>query len=186
MDLQIDGLEAAVRSVRTAVSRDRKHPAALRCVLVDPEGDVVRVVATDKHRLAVAECAGTLPRRMLLDPDALVEAAGVADEFPAYERFLAADPGAVCASVDRDELLSALEAEADDGAPIAVAVVDGEVRLGSAVADPSLHVDAGYLHDALEAAGAGEVVIEASSPTAPVAVRSDTVVTILMPVRIAN
>lgn len=178
----------AVARVRPAVSRDPKAPAALRCILVEPAGEVIRLVATDRHRLVVAEGAGSAPERVLLDPDTLERADVDPGEFPDYERFLAGgDPAATTsATVDAVTLLADIEAAADDDAPLAVQLGDGDIRLGDAVDAPTLHVDAGYLHDALEAAGAGEVVIEASSPTAPVAVRSDTVVTILMPVRIAN
>jgi DNA polymerase III sliding clamp (beta) subunit (PCNA family) len=186
MDLDIDGLDAAARRVRAAVSRDRKDPAPLRCILVDPVDSGVRVVATDRHRLAVAECAGSVGGRVLLDPDTLEPAADIAEEFPDYERFLAADAHAASATVAASELLDAIEAALDDDAPLAVQVTEGEVRLGDAATPPTLHLVADYLHDAVEAAGDADVVLEASGARAPLTVRAPGILTIVMPVLVAE
>jgi hypothetical protein len=174
-----------LHAVRPAVSRDRKHPAALRCVLVERVGDVVRVVATDRHRLVVHERAATAddPQRVLLDPETLEPAPGVADEFPDYERFLAADPDAVTATMAAADLRRAVEDATDDDAPLAVMVDEDGVRLG---ADALLYVNSGYLHDAVLAAGDGDLVVTATGDRAPLVVRGHDVVTLLMPVRVAN
>ena len=175
-----------LRAVLPAVSRDRKAPAALRAVLVERAGDVLRVVATDRHRLVVHErpVTGDDPERALLDPDTLEPVTDAsADDFPPYERLLAADPDAAGATADPAALLDTLEAMADDDAPLGVIVENGAVHLG---ADASVFVDAQYLHDALVAAGGDEVVVEIGGPTSAIAVRSAHVVTILMPVRVAT
>ncbi|HVM52562.1 MAG TPA: hypothetical protein VM262_05150 [Acidimicrobiales bacterium] len=178
-----DDLAAAVRLARTAVSRDRKHAAALRCVLVERAGDVVRAVATDKHRLVVCErpAGPTDPARVLLDPDTLEPAGDVEDDFPDYERFLPADPAAVATTAHGPSVLRALEEAADDG-PVSVHVGTDGVRFGG---DDELHVDPDLLHDALELAGDGQVIIEAAGPFAPLAVRAPGLLTLVMPVRVA-
>jgi DNA polymerase III sliding clamp (beta) subunit (PCNA family) len=173
----------AFETVRHAVSRDRKAPAALRCILVERVGDVVRAVATDRHRLVVFEQQATDddPDRVLLDPGSLEPATGVdGSDFPDYERLLAGDVTGVSATVDGPVLLRTLEDAADDG-PLAVHVGDDGVRFGE---DALLHVDPGYLHDALAAAGDGPVVIEASGQTAPLVIRTPSVLTLLMPLRV--
>jgi hypothetical protein len=181
----VSDLEDALRHVLPAVSRDRKHPAALRCVLVERVGDVVRVVATDKRRLAVSERPGELlpaGTRLLLDPTTLAEAVDVADEFPDYERFLAAAEGATIATIDAAELVDAIEREADDG-PITLGIDAGELTIGVG----HVHVDPGYAHDAAVAAGAGPITVELAGETNPVVFRSPGGdVTILMPVRVAT
>lgn len=180
-------LADAVRTVAPAASRDRKAPAALRGVLVERAGDVVRAVATDRHRLMVCERpAGDAPHdlRVLVDPETLAAATGVED-FPAYERFLEAVPGTVSATVDAGAFLADVEAEADDDAPIAVQVAEGRVRVGAQVDAPTLHVDARYLHDAIEAVGTAELVVEATTERAPLVLRTQGLVTLVMPVLIA-
>jgi len=60
----------------------------------------------------------------------------------------------------------------------------GRVLLGADASEPDAHVDAGYLHDAVEAAGPGEIVVEVTGETTPLAVRGASVLTLLMPVRV--
>ena len=180
-----------VARVRLAASRDRKAPPALRCVLVERVGDVVRAVATDRHRLMVAERPaaagdGDGPRRQLVDPETGEAAPEPAADFPDYERFLAADDGAASATVSASALLAAVEAAVDDDTPLAVQVDGGTVRVGEDVETPTLHVDPGYLHDALEAAAGAQVVVEATGPMAALAIRAPGLLSLVMPVRVAN
>lgn len=179
-------LADAVQHVLPAVSRDPNHPAALRCVLVERVGDVVRVVATDKHRLSVLERSGDLlppGTRLLLDPATMTDSPVGADEFPAYERFLAADGTVERATIDAAALVDAIERAADDDGPLRISIVDGEVVVG----DGAVHIDAGYAHDAAVAAGPGTVTVEVAGETAPVAFRSATGdLTLVMPVRVAT
>ena len=176
----------AVQRVLPAVSTDRKHPAALRCVLVEHAGDVVRVVATDKLRLAVCERPGDLlppGTRLLLDPETMAESSVDPGEFPAYERFLAAPDGVARATIDGDVLVDAIEQATDDDAPLRMGVVDGTVVVG----DGPVHLDAGFAHDAAVAAGPGPVTVEVAGEVAPVAFRSTTGdLTLVMPVRVAT
>ena len=174
----------AVQRVLPAVSTDRKHPAALRCVLVEHAGDVVRVVATDKHRLAVCERTGDLlpaGTRLLLDPATMTEAGVDADDFPEYERFLAGAGDVDGATIDAAALVDLIEGATDDDAPLRVGVIDGRVVVG----DGDVHLDARFAHDAAVAAGPGPVTVEVGSATAPVAFRSATGdLTLVMPVRV--
>ncbi|MFG1847608.1 MerR family transcriptional regulator [Micromonospora carbonacea] len=68
-------LAAAVDAVRFAVGTDPDLPV-LSGVLFDVAADGVRLVATDRHRMAVARVPGTVdgPTRRLLAPVALVDA----------------------------------------------------------------------------------------------------------------
>ncbi|HEX4906729.1 MAG TPA: hypothetical protein VFU93_14820 [Acidimicrobiales bacterium] len=174
----------AVQRVLPAVSTDRKHPAALRCVLVERAGDVVRVVATDKHRLTVCERPGDLlppGTRLLVDPATMTDAGVDADDFPAYERFLAAVGDVDAATIDAAALVDLIEGATDDDAPLRMGVVDGEVVIG----EGPVHLDARFAHDAAVAAGPGAVTVEVGGETAPVAFRSATGdLTLVMPVRV--
>lgn len=179
-------LADAVQHVRPAVSTDRKHPAALRCVLVERAGEVVRVVATDKHRLAVCERPGDLlppGTRLLLDPETMAESSADPDEFPAYERFLAAPDDVARGTIDGSALVDAIETATDDDGPLRIGIVAGEVVVG----DGPVHLDAGFAHDAAVAAGPGPVTVEVTADVAPVAFRSATGdLTLVMPVRVAT
>ncbi len=68
-------LAAAIDAVRFAVGTDPELPV-LSGVLFDVAADGVRLVATDRHRMAVARVPGTVdgPTRRLLAPVALVDA----------------------------------------------------------------------------------------------------------------
>ncbi|MEU8190255.1 MerR family transcriptional regulator [Micromonospora carbonacea] len=68
-------LAAAIDAVRFAVGTDPELPV-LSGVLFDVAADGVRLVATDRHRMAVARVPGTVdgPIRRLLAPVALVDA----------------------------------------------------------------------------------------------------------------
>jgi DNA-binding transcriptional MerR regulator len=74
-------LAAAVAAVRFAVSRDPDLPA-LNGVLFDFDGDTLRLVASDRYRLAVTTVAIRAPHGpavALIAPMTLVDAAGCAD-----------------------------------------------------------------------------------------------------------
>ena len=179
-------LADAVQQVLFAVSRDRKHPAALHCVLVERAGDVVRVVATDKHRLAVWERPGDLlapGTRLLVDPETMAESSVDADEFPAYERFLAVEGDVAGATIAANALLEAIEQGTDEDAPLRIGVVDGQVVVG----EGSVHIDPGFAHDAAVATGPGLVTVEVAGESAPVAFRSaGGDLTLVMPVRVTT
>ena len=96
-------------------------------------------------------------------------------------RAVAADPAAVATTAHGPSVLRALEEAADDG-PVSVHVGTDGVRFGG---DDELHVDPDLLHDALELAGDGQVIIEAAGPFAPLAVRAPGLLTLVMPVRVA-
>ncbi|MFI7433966.1 DNA polymerase III subunit beta family protein [Micromonospora haikouensis] len=68
-------LAAAIDAVRFAVGTDPELPV-LSGVLFDVSADDVRLVATDRHRMAVARVPGAVdgPTRRLLTPAALVDA----------------------------------------------------------------------------------------------------------------
>jgi hypothetical protein len=173
-------LTAAVRCVAPFVSHDKKERTALRHVLVEP----TRVAATDRHRLVVVEGSFDVPTRALVDPETLAEVDGV-DDFPELERFLAAPDGATSVTIDAAALLDAVEAATGgDDEPLAVQLDGDRVLLGAEAPHPCVHVNATYLHDAVEVAGAGEVLVEVTGETAPLAVRGASVLTLLMPVRV--
>ncbi|MEU1749701.1 MerR family transcriptional regulator [Micromonospora arida] len=233
-------LAAALDAVRFAVGVDPELPM-LAGVLFDVESDGVRLVATDRYRLALARTGADVdgpPVRVFL-PVALVDelrplldtadtwpvrltVAGtdlrvrVADrtltgfalpyDFPDYHRLLRKSvgerPTARRIPVDVAALRAAL---ADPAAPtvaldhdgttreVTVLGVDdqGELRLLPAadLGTDALRVgvDGGYLLDALNAAGAPQLVLELDGPIAPLAVRrpddADTY-SVLMPIRL--
>ncbi|MFH8381164.1 MerR family transcriptional regulator [Kitasatospora sp. NPDC018058] len=81
-----DGLAAALDAVRFAVSGDPELPS-LAGVLFEPDGPVLRLVATDRYRMALAEVPATgtpdQPTAGTIVPTALVDA---------LRALLAADP----------------------------------------------------------------------------------------------
>ena len=173
-------LAAAVRRVAPFVAHDKKAPDVLRHVLVEP----TRVAATDRHRLVIVEGAFDVGARMLVEAETMTEVAG-AEQFPDLDRVLAAPDGATSVTVDTAALLEAIEAATGaDDEPLAVQVDGGRVLLGAEASSPATHVNGAYLHDAVEAAGPGDVVVEVSGETTPLAVRGSSVLTLLMPVRV--
>jgi DNA polymerase III sliding clamp (beta) subunit (PCNA family) len=173
-------LPSAVGRVAPFVARDKKAPDALRRVLVEP----TRVAATDRHRLVVVEGTFDVTTRTLVDADTLAEVDGVAD-FPDIERLLAAPETGTSVTIDATTLLDAIEgATGADDEPLAVQLEAGRVLLGPEATDATTHVNATYLHDAVEAAGTGDVVLEITGETTPLAVRGASVLTLLMPVRV--
>ncbi|MEV4483390.1 MerR family transcriptional regulator [Micromonospora coxensis] len=237
-------LAAAVDAVRFAVGTDPDLPV-LAGVLLDVEPDDVRLVATDRHRLAVARAAGTVdgpPVRALLPVDAVDELRALLDtghgvtpevsvtltagrvtasvagrevtatalpyDFPDYRRLLrrTADDGPTRqVPVDAAALRAALRDGAaptvtreHEGVPLAVTVLgvreaDGLRLVGAdepAGDDPDelrVGVNGGYLLDALDAAGAAQLVLELDGPIAPLAIRRPDdadAFSILMPIRL--
>ncbi|MFG2051107.1 MerR family transcriptional regulator [Micromonospora sp. NPDC048935] len=233
-------LAAALDAVRFAVGVDPELPM-LSGVLLDVEPDGVRLVATDRYRLALARAAAdvdgppvrvfvpvTLVDRLrpLLDAtdagpvwlsvagaDLRVRVAGrtltgtaLPYDFPDYRRLLrkavGERPAARRIPVDVATLRAALAdpaaptvARDHDGTTRAVTVLgvddEGGLRLLPAadLASDTLRVgvDGGYLLDALNAAGAPQLVLELDGPIAPLAVRrpddADTY-SVLMPIRL--
>ncbi|MFG1870469.1 DNA polymerase III subunit beta family protein [Micromonospora arborensis] len=234
------GLAAAVDAVRFAVGTDPELPM-LSGVLLDVEPDGVRLVATDRHRLALgraeADVDGPPVRafvpvtlvdalRALLDTadprpvrltvagaDLRVLVAGrtltgtaLPYDFPDYRRLLrdavGERPAARRIPVDVAALSAAL---ADPAAPtvardyggkqLSVTVLGLDDQGGLCLlpaTDPTsdelrVGVDGGYLLDALNAAGAPQLVLELDGPIAPLAVRrpddADTY-SVLMPIRL--
>ncbi|MEU8155641.1 MerR family transcriptional regulator [Micromonospora sp. NPDC048986] len=233
-------LAAALDAVRFAVGVDRELPM-LAGVLFDVEADGVRLVATDRYRLALARAGADVDGppvrvfvpvaladqlRPLLDTadswpvrltvagadlrvrvaDRTVTGAALPYDFPDYRRLLRKSvgerPTARRIPVDVAALRAAL---ADPAAPtvaldhdgttreVTVLGVDdqGGVRLlpaGDLGTDAlRVGVDGRYLLDALNAAGAPQLVLELDGPIAPLAVRrpddADTY-SVLMPIRL--
>ncbi|MEA3055582.1 MAG: hypothetical protein QOD30_1014 [Actinomycetota bacterium] len=173
-------LAAAVHRVAPFVAHDKKSPDALRHVLVEP----TRVAATDRLRLVVIEGAFDVAARTLVDAETLAEVDGV-EGFPDIDRLLAAFDTGTSVTIDAAALLDAVEgATGADDEPLAVQIEGGHVLLGAEATDPATHVNGAYLHDAVEAAGTGEVVVEVTGETTPLAVRGADVLTLLMPVRV--
>ncbi|MEU7934370.1 MerR family transcriptional regulator [Micromonospora echinofusca] len=239
-------LAAAVDAVRFAVGADPELPM-LCGVLIESDADGVRLVATDRHRLAVTRAGARVdgPAVRVLAPVALVDearalldaaedavaggdaaeavltvadgtisvtvagravdAAALPYDFPDHRRLLrpAADGGpAHRLTVDADALRAALtSADAPivtrrhDGVPLAVTVLgpdgQGGVRLLGAdeLTGDALRVgvNGGYLLQALDAAGRGQLLLELDGPIAPLAVRRPDDVdafSVLMPIRL--
>lgn len=236
-------LAAAVDAVRFAVGADPDLPV-LAGVLFESDADGVRLVATDRHRLAVARADARVDGpgvrvlapvafvdevRALLDtgagstPEArltvaagtitvsvagrTVDAAALPYDFPDHRRLLRPTPDDGAAhrlTVDADALRAALtSADAPvvtrrhDGLPLAVTVLGpdgrGGVRLLGAdelAGEPDafrVGVNGGYLLEALDAAGRGQLLLELDGPIAPLAVRRPDDVeafSVLMPIRL--
>lgn len=145
-------LAAAVDAVRFAVGTDPELPV-LSAVLLEVEPDGVRLVATDRHRLAVARVGGKVdgrPVRALLPADAVDALRALLDTGAGItpEAYLTVAP-------DRVEVSVA-------GRPVTAAVLpydfpDYRRLLHGQVADAPAHripVDVGALRRALTAEGA--------------------------------
>ncbi|MEU9508465.1 MerR family transcriptional regulator [Micromonospora sp. NPDC048170] len=236
-------LAAAVDAVRFAVGADPDLPV-LAGMLFESDNDCVRLVATDRHRLAVARADARVDGpavrvlapvafvdevRALLDTDTgsapearltvsagtisvsvagrTVDTAALPYDFPDHRRLLRPTPDdgpAHRLTVDADALRAALtSADAPvvtrrhDGAPLAVTVLGpdgrGGVRLLGAdelAGDEDtfrVGVNGGYLLQALDAAGRGQLLLELDGPIAPLAVRRPDdadAFSILMPIRL--
>jgi DNA polymerase-3 subunit beta len=232
------GLAETLDAVRFAAGTDPSRPS-LAGVLVETEPTAVRLVATDRYRLAVAETPADVqgpPVRLVLSlslvaelrarlaaaepaesvvldvtgDDVRAEISGrvvtgtaAGSEFPDYRRLirsenqgasvrrLRVDPTAV-----RDLLAAAPVVEReDDGSSYHVSIlrVDpaGRLRLAEEAewaADTEAHVAVNreFLLQALDAGGAGQLVLELDGPITPLAIRvpgDDTRFSLLMPVR---
>jgi DNA-binding transcriptional MerR regulator len=238
MTLPAATLAATIDAVRFAAGSDPSLPA-LAGVLIDADSAAVRLIATDRYRLAVAETPADVegpPVRLVLPlsfvddlrshlthpqvtgplvldvtADALrAEVAGrvimgepVGSEFPDYRRLIRSDDSGaglrrvpVNAAALRDRLAAEPVVEREhDGSPYPVSVlaVDpaGGVRLVAEhewAADAPAHVAVNreFLLQALDAGGAGQLVLELDGPIKPLAVRvvgDHTRFSILMPVR---
>ncbi|WP_406072015.1 MerR family transcriptional regulator [Micromonospora sp. NBC_01638] len=234
------GLAAALDAVRFAVGADPELPM-LSGVLLDVEPDGVRLVATDRHRLALAragadvdgppvrvfvpvalidqlrtllDAADTRPVRLTVaGADLRVLVAGrtltgtaLPSDFPDYRRLLREAvgdrPTARRIPVDVAALSAALADPAaptvsrdHGGKPLAVTVLGLDDQGGLCLLPAAdlttdalrVGVDGGYLLDALNAAGAPQLVLELDGPIAPLAVRrtddADTY-SVLMPIRL--
>ncbi|MEO3929394.1 MerR family transcriptional regulator [Micromonosporaceae bacterium B7E4] len=238
-------LAAAVDAVRFAVGADPGLPM-LGGVHFEFDRDVLRLVATDRYRMAVSEVraepgnpgdgeavtrvtvpvpfvdaarallTGGWPATLTLGSaaaslrvrDRRVTGTPMEHDFPDYRRLLrtaTGGPDRRRVTVDvagLRERLAAAETRtvvrADDGARCAVSVlaVDATNRLTvspadapTAATDPVVRVgvDREFLLDALDAVGAGQLVLELDGPIRPLAVRrldDDRAFSILMPVRI--
>lgn len=229
-------LSAALGAVRFAVSDDPEVPV-LGGVLVEITTDAVRLVATDRYRIAVAAAPVAVidgPPVAVVAPKAFVDevraqrattgqvvltvtadrigveglgrdlaAAPLDLDFPDYRRALDASRPAPGRRVTIDA--AALRADLAGGAPVvvrehlgirhdlAVLAVDGDgtVRFAAEdawAADEAGHVavNRGFLLQALDAAGAGQLVLDLDGPISPLAVRvpgDEDTFSVLMPVR---
>ncbi|MEU4782734.1 MerR family transcriptional regulator [Micromonospora sp. NPDC023633] len=236
-------LAAAVDAVRFAVGADPELPV-LGGVLFESDPDGVRLVATDRHRLAVARAdarvdgppvrvlapvafvdevralldtgtGGTGEARLTVAGDAIavrvagrtVDADALPYDFPDHRRLLrppADDGPAHRLTVDAHALRAALtSADAPvvtrrhDGVPLAVTVLGPDGRGGVRLLGADelageedafrVGVNGGYLLQALDAAGRGQLLLELDGPIAPLAVRRPDDVdafSVLMPIRL--
>jgi DNA polymerase III sliding clamp (beta) subunit (PCNA family) len=155
----VDGVDLAraVQHAVRAVSRDPKLPV-LGCVRFEASGGTLRLVATDRLRLAVSDLPVTagddVSFTALVDGTALLDAGievvddlvtvGLDDgslvigsralpmtsgDYPDYEPFLAGDPDARVLTVDRAALLGAIE-DLDDHEPLPFRFTAGGLHLG--------------------------------------------------------
>ena len=207
----------ALRAVRFAVGTDPELPM-LTGVLLDVADDGVRVVASDRYRLAVrtlpAEVTGgpvsaILPIRLVDDllatpssgsatvhldgADVVVEAGGcelrgrrVDADFPDY-RPLVRESGSVQVDLDvarfREELAAAptrtVPIGPDGAEETATVLTLGDVEMG---------VNREFLLQALDAEGAGQLVLDLDGPVAPLVLRSPVRpgdVSMLMPIALS-
>ncbi|MCF6742992.1 MerR family transcriptional regulator [Blastococcus sp. KM273128] len=191
----------ALRGVRFAVGTDPGLPM-LTGVLLDADADAVRLVASDRYRLAVRQVPGTLaggpvsailpiglvdellgtaadgPATVRVDgDDVVVEAGGRAHTarrvdagFPDYRRVLP-EGAARRVELDVDRFRAEVAAapsrtvrRPEDGAEQTAAVLTlGDVEVG---------VDRAFLLEALDAEGAGQLVLHLDGPISPLVLRS--------------
>jgi DNA polymerase-3 subunit beta len=227
-------LVAALDAVRFAVGDDPELPM-LSGVLIEVETDTVRLVATDRYRLAVAaasvveidgppvtlvapahvidevraQSAGAGTVVLTLTPDLVrfegsgrtVEAKPVDPGFPDYRRALGTPSVTHRVTVDvpalRTSVLSAPAVSREHQGVVhdlVVLSVDpaGDLTLAAEdawAADESRHVavNRGFLLEALDAGGSGQLVLELDGPIKPLALRvpnDDRTFSVLMPVRL--
>jgi DNA polymerase III sliding clamp (beta) subunit (PCNA family) len=185
-------LRVALARVLPAVSRDRKE-SLLQCVLVEARRDLVRLVATDRHRLVVAEMGAhgagdadaviRAPVRasalegidlepdgrlgIALDDDRLVigdqRVDVVAGDFPDYERFLAADARTRSLTVERAALLHAIEG-GDDEAPLRFRFTAGRLEVDEPPVPMAASYDGPSVEVLLDAGYAHDAVAAAAGP----------------------
>ncbi|MEU7902807.1 MerR family transcriptional regulator [Actinoplanes sp. NPDC049118] len=223
-------LAAALDAVRFAASTDPDLPI-LGGVLLETEAAALRMVTTDRYRLAVAEAAAGVsgpPARLVaplpfvdelrallagggevvlaLSPAAIgadvagrrLETAPLEVEFPDHRRLVGLPaPGVRRVTVDVPALRAAVDAvpavsREHDGRPfdLTILAVDpaGALRVAREhewAADEQAHVAVNreFLLQALDAGGAGQLVLELDGPIKPLAVRGADSFSILMPVR---
>jgi len=207
----------ALRAVRSAVGTDPELPM-LSGVLLDAGDDDVRLVASDRYRLVVRTLPAELdgpqvgailpiglvdellalaasgPAVVRVDgPDVTVEAGGrelhgqrVDADFPDY-RSLVRGAGSFQVDVDvarfRDELAAAPTRTVPTG-PDGAEETATVLTLGGG----ELGVNREFLLQALDAEGAGQLVLDLDGPLAPLALRDPARpgdVTLLMPIRLA-
>lgn len=232
------GFAETLDAVRFAAGVDPSRPS-LAGVLLETEPRAVRLVATDRYRLAVAESPADVegpPVRLVLSLSLVADlrtqlaAAGPTEsvvldvtgddlraeisgrvvsgtaagsEFPDYRRLirsenqgasvrrLRVDPTAV-----RDLLAAAPVVEREDrGSSYVVSILGvdpaGRLRLAeeaewAADAEAHVAVNREFLLQALDAGGAGQLVLELDGPITPLAIRvpgDETRFSLLMPVR---
>ncbi|MER7892442.1 MerR family transcriptional regulator [Micromonospora sp. NPDC094482] len=159
-------LANAVDAVRFAVGDDPDLPM-LSAVLLDVEPDGVRLVATDRHRLAVARAGGTVdgpPVRALLP-------AAVVDEIRPV--LTAGRSAAVTLTLTGDRVLVAVDGGEVTGATMPDEFPDYRRLLPRAGGAPPAHrfpVDAAALRTALRAPDAPTIVREHDGRTYAVTV----------------
>lgn len=233
-------LAAALDAVRFAIADNPEFPV-LAGMLIEVEPDTIRLVGTDRYRMAVAGIDGrvTGPAVRSLAPISFVDqlralsatgpdeivlilsaaeisarvaervlsAVPLPDEFPDYHRLLREQFAAAPAhrvAVDVDTLRAALTSanapkvvrehertavevtvlSVDDGGGLRLV---GEEELSVGGDALRVGVNGGFLLDALDAAGQGQLTLELDGPIAPLAVRlpdDDRTFSILMPIQL--
>ncbi|MDQ1658944.1 MAG: polymerase subunit beta [Cryptosporangiaceae bacterium] len=195
---------AAVRAVKFAAGSDPEFPS-LTGVLAEAGGDgLLRLVATDRYRLAVAEVAADVagppvsaivPPRLLagsapdgqvaltFDGDRITVGARTGSrldhDFPDYRRLVGApaESGETTLTGTADELRAAVTARP---ARAVVREYDGaDCQL--AELDGGVQVNREFLLEALAAAGDGQLILALDGPIRPLAIRSDRSFSLLMP-----
>jgi DNA polymerase-3 subunit beta len=130
-----EAFPSAVAQVAVAAGSDPQRPI-LTGVLIEPEGDGLRLVATDSYRLAVRELPGKPPKRPILVPSGalrmLTKATsvryGVSDGWATFD----SDVGRVCARLIEGDFPSYRKLfELASGPPVSVdrqSLLDGVAR----------------------------------------------------------
>ena len=203
---------AAVAAVRFAAGTD---PGLLGGVLLEAGDGSLTLVATDRFRLAVASTTAVVegpPIRVVVPADALPDKAGtltlepgrvtvdgaeitpIEGDYPDFRR-LVRQPGGPRVQVDVAELRAAVESQPvvmreHEGSPYPLVILNRELRTATeqewaADVDGHVAVNRDFLLQALDAGGAGQLVLELDGPIHPLAVRvpEHDRFSLLMPVR---
>ncbi len=199
-------LSDALRAVRFAVGADPDLPV-LSGVLLEVDGSMLTLVATDRYRLALAEvtlaepadpvrvvvpaplldeiatASGDVP--ITVDGESLTsgDVAGplLPDAFPDYRPLLPAARDGILVDVTALRTAPAHQVRDEpDGSRIEVLALDEQGRPAAA----GVGVNREFLLEAFDAGGPGQLQLELDGPLAPLVIRSPRSVSLLMPIRL--